>query len=87
MCLALKGQLSEVQKKSLCAQTFLLFQQYELLSQKIMPLSTNLAAEQEKSASIESAKRKKAKGRKNKTKPNLSNHTAKAFVSLVDFLF
>lgn len=71
MCLGLKGQLSEVQKKSLCAQTFLLFQQYELLSQKIMPLSTNLAAEQEKSASTESAKKEesKRKEKQNQTKP------------------
>lgn len=70
MCLALKGQLSEVQKKSLCAQTFLLFQQYELLSQKIMPLSTNLVAEQ-KSASTESAKKEesKRKEKQNQTKP------------------
>jgi len=87
MHLTLKAQLSELQKKSLCAQTFLLFQWYELFSQKVVPLSTNLADEQEKSAATESAKKKKAKGRKTETEQNLGSHTAKASVSLVDCLF
>lgn len=66
MHLALKGQLSKVQKKSLRSQTFLLFQQYELFSQKVEPLSTNLADEQ-KSAPAESAKKE---GGKRKEKQN-----------------
>lgn len=49
--------LIEVQKKSLCVPTFLYFQCYDLLPQKTVPLFTNLAEQQENSASTESAKR------------------------------